>query len=211
MKQRQPKPSGCDVTTQLGTCHPALPTKPHLKDAVAAFPTHVLRRTALGQIDLLTVGRLASLGEERQPTIGHIQLDTLLRNTGKLNQNQHTVIFLVNIDQRLAYVLALGAIHGASADVAERLDLQLRLPLIAQSGLDIDSIDAANPALIVLEFAGAREFLAGFGQLAQLFDESAEPAEQTADAERTLDDFFLRVRRILFFVIFGNSCHGNSP
>ena len=109
------------------------------------------------------------------------------------------------------YVLALGAIRGTSADVAERLDLKLRLPLIAQPGLDIDSIDAANLSVGVLEFAGSREFLSRFGQFTEFFDQSAQPAEQPAHAERTLDDFFRWVRRILFLVVLGNSCHGNSP
>ena len=103
------------------------------------------------------------------------------------------------------------AVGGAAADVAERLDLQFRLAAFAQGGPDIDSIDAADFSAGVLEFAGSGEFLARFGQLAQFFDQSAQSAQQPAQTERAFDDLIRRFRRILFRVIFADSCHGNSP
>ncbi len=104
-------------------CHHALPIKPHLKNAVAAFPIHWFRRATLGQINLLAIGCLATLRGEFQPAVCYFQADVLLGYSGQFDQHQHVVFLFVDINQRLAYVFALGAVGGTTADIAKRLDL----------------------------------------------------------------------------------------
>ena len=89
----------------------------------------------------------------------------------------------MDVDQRLANIFAFGTVWGVTADVAERFDLQFCLSTFAQGGFDIDSIDAADLAAGILEFAGLGELFARFGLLAQFFDESAQSAQQSAQIE----------------------------
>ena len=57
-------------------------------------------------------------------------------------------------------------------------------PRSPSAGLDVDSVDAADFSAGVLELAGAGEFLAGLGQLAEFFDQTAQSAQQPAQVER---------------------------
>ena len=109
-----------------------------------------------GQGDFLAIALLAALGADRQAVVGQLQLHVLLADAGDLGQHQDVVFLLVDVDQRLADVLDHGLAGGLAADVAEGLDLDFLLALVAQGGLDGEAVDAAELALGVeaLELAG---------------------------------------------------------
>ena len=160
---------------------------------------------SLGKVDLLAVGRLAALGGELQPIVGQLQRDVLLLTPGISTKTStwSSSSWMSTSGSRTSS--PCGALRGTAADVAERLDLEFLLAVFAQRGLDIDAVDAADFSAGVLEFAGSGEFLAGFGQLAQFFDESAQPAEQPAqlEGERRIP---ARAGRVVLFVVV-YACH----
>ena len=123
-----------------------------------------------GQFDLLAIPLLAALGTDDEPIAGEFQLHVLLADAGDFGQHQHVVLFLMNVEQRLPHIFGHHVARGRPVQVAEGLDLDFLLALVAQRRFHGKPVHAAEFSLRIeiLEFSAVRELFAGFGQLTSL-------------------------------------------